>query len=48
MEESEFIVAINNNPDAPIFEVADVGIVADANQVVLSLIDELKKEKNIS
>ncbi|OPJ55757.1 electron transfer flavoprotein subunit alpha/FixB family protein [Alkalithermobacter paradoxus] len=45
MEESDFIVAINNNPNAPIFEVADVGIVADANQVVSSLIDNFKNQK---
>lgn len=34
MEESEFIIAINKNNEAPIFEVADVGIVGDVNKVV--------------
>lgn len=43
MEESEFIVAINKNPKAPIFEVADVSIVGDVNKVIKNLIEELKK-----
>lgn len=43
MEESEFIVAINKNRTAPIFDVADVGIVSDVNLVVKNLIQELKK-----
>lgn len=42
MEESEFIVAINKNNEAPIFDVADLGIVGDVNKVVKNLIDELK------
>jgi electron transfer flavoprotein alpha subunit len=42
MEESEFIVAINKNSEAPIFEVADVGIVGDVNKVIKGLIEELK------
>lgn len=41
MEESEFIVAVNKNPDAPIFEVADIGIVADLHQVIPAIIEEL-------
>lgn len=45
MEESEFIIAINKNPDAPIFEVADVGIVGDASKVIPLLTEEIKKSK---
>ena len=45
MEESEYIVAINKASDAPIFEVADLGIVGDVKQVVTSLIASLKSEK---
>lgn len=39
------IIAINNNPKAPIFKVADFGIVGDATQVVISLIRHIKRLK---
>ncbi|SHJ98742.1 electron transfer flavoprotein alpha subunit apoprotein [Anaerobranca californiensis DSM 14826] len=42
MEESEFIIAINSNPEAPIFEVADLGIVGDVNKILPALLEELK------
>lgn len=41
MEESEFIIAINKNSEAPIFEVADLSIVGDVNKVIKNLIQEL-------
>lgn len=45
MEESDFIIAINKDETAPIFDVADVGIVGDIFKVVPLLVEELKKEK---
>ena len=44
MEESELIFAINKNADAPIFEIADVGIVGDMHKIVPKLVARLKKE----
>lgn len=37
MEESEYIVAVNTDVNAPIFKVANLGIVADANAVLKQL-----------
>ena len=43
MSSSKIIVAINNNPDAPIFKIADYGIVADALVAVPMMTAELSK-----
>jgi len=44
MQESKKIIAINSDPDAPIFEVAHYGIVGDAMDVIPRFIDAYKRK----
>jgi electron transfer flavoprotein alpha subunit len=44
MEESDLIIAINKDESAPIFDVADIGIVGDLNKVVPKLTEDIKAE----
>ena len=43
MQAAETIVAVNTDPEAPIFEMADLGIVGDAAQVLPQAVEELRR-----
>ncbi len=45
MQNADTIIAINKDPEAPIFAFADLGIVGDLNDVVPRLADEMKKRR---
>lgn len=43
MEDSNLIISINRNKEAPIFEVSDLGIIGDINKILPELLKELKQ-----
>ena len=48
IEKADLVVAINSDPEAPIFDYADYCIVADVHQIIPALIESLSKEREVS
>jgi electron transfer flavoprotein alpha subunit len=47
MQHSDFILAINRDPNAPIFEIAHLGIVGDLYEVIPNMIQQIKQRKEV-
>ena len=47
MQNSKVIVAINTDPNAPIFEFSDLGVVGDLHSIVPRLVGLLRERKGV-
>jgi electron transfer flavoprotein alpha subunit len=45
MQSSDFIVAINNDPQAPIFQIADIGLVGNVFEIIPALMQQIKANR---
>ena len=48
MEDSDLIIAVNKDDGAPIFDVADLGVVGDLNAIVPKIEELVRKERELS
>lgn len=46
MQTSKLIVAINKDPDSPVFDIADLGIVGDLFDVIPQAVEEIKRRRS--
>ncbi len=47
VQESEYIIAINKDPEAPIMKIADLAIVGDWKPIVKRLVQQLRQSMNV-
>ena len=45
MSGAETVIAVNHDPEAPIFRVADIAVEGDASEILCALIEKIKERK---